>query len=233
MASCDSMYVEDIIKEFARRIQNPRDDLGQRLAADDWTRKFVISLDTSVNSGRALSSRQAEVFLKTVHNVRPYIRENVAGLSLELLDCFLTSPVYRQPIYVSQPMRKEVRYLGDNKLGFRCKRADDILHDIKQLSDRGTDSCWKQHQRSFFDRQNRLWVVSVTRDTIKSIMNLISRHNFEFDEAVADYLLLATNSANEASTFVLDPTTGDFVANICDNPVLDAWLKYVHYAEPL
>lgn len=227
------MYVEDIITDFARRINNPRDDLGKVLAADSWTRKFVASLEQSVSAGRALSSRQAEVFIKILKDVRPSIKETVAGLENDLFDYFLKSPVYRQQPYQSTPMRKEVRYLGDNKLGFRCKRADDIMHDIKNLANRGTESCWKQHQRPVFDRQHRLWVVSVNRDTLKPIMNIISNHNFAFDDAVAEFLTLASNSANETSTFMLDPTTGNIVANITDNPILESWIKYVLYGDVL
>ncbi len=223
------MFVEDVIKDFAQRIAVDKDPLGQILSLDDWTKKFVLSLHGSVQGGRALSTKQASAFLNVVRRLKKSMGGPVGGFSEELLERFLASPRYRQQPYQSTAVAKEVRYLGDNKLGFRFPRIDEIMSDIKALSNRGRDATWKDFNRATFNRQFRMWVVPVTRDTYQSVMKIIGKHDFAYDDAVAEFLTLAENSKFQPSTFVLDPDTGKIVANICDNAILDSWVRRVRY----
>jgi hypothetical protein len=228
------MFVEDIINDLAHRIAAAdKDPVGAALREDPWTQKFVESLQGSVKSGRALSTEQGRVFLNVLRRLKRQCGGPVSGMSAELLDQFLLAPRFRNPPYQSTPVKKEVRYLGDNKLGFRCKRSDEIMHDIKAMSNRGRDSTWKEQHRPYFNRQHKLWVISITADTYQSVVKLIGSHGFDADDAVIEYLALADSSRGQASTFVLDDTTGSIVVNICDNPVLESWVKRVIFGEIL
>jgi len=222
------MFVEDIINDLAHRIASEKDPIGSILREDAWAKKFIESLQGSVKSGRALSTEQGRVFLNVLRRLK---RLGPNGMSVELMDQFLASPRYRNPPYQSTPMKKEVRYLGDNKLGFRCKRADDIMHDIKALGNRGRDSSWKDQARPVFNRAYKLWVITVTDVTLDAIVKLIGKHDFAADDAVIEYLALADSSKGQPSTFVFDETSNQIVANVCDNPVIEGWVKRVIFGE--
>lgn len=229
------MFAEDLIADFASKVKISKDDslLAEMLRADDWTRGFIQSLNKSVEAGRALSTEQSRVF---VNIVRRYYEHGIlrdSGYRHEALENFIAAPRHRQPPYPSTNIPKEVRYLGDNRFGFRSKWIDAIVHDIKALANKGSDASWKEFQRPYWSRQARMWVVSVTADNYDAVMKIIGRHGFDYDDAVAEYLALAANSKGEKSTFIYDPESEKIVANICDNDILDGWIKRIVFGEIL
>lgn len=225
------LFVEDVITDFAVKIEDAQSALGERLRENQWNRKFILSLAESVKAKRALSSEQSRVFLKLVRDMKSIIVAFDDEYCDGTVSNFLEYPRHRQPPYQSSYLPKEVRYLGDNKLGFRFKRNDEILRDIKALRNRVKDTRVRDHMTPTFHRQARMWIVPVTRETIKGVMNLIRNHNFKFDEAVWQYLLLAENSRGEPSRFVYDPESGRIIVNVCDNDVLAAWIRHVLFGE--
>jgi hypothetical protein len=76
-----------------------------------------------------------------------------------------------------------------------------------------------------FDWEQRIWVVPVMRHTVEAVMGLINEYRFEIDEAVIAYLRLARKSREQPSAFVL--TEDVILANVCDNPLLAAWITEV------
>lgn len=228
------MFVEDLIADFASRIMLSRsdDNLGHALRSDDWNRKFIESLNASVSARKALSTQQSIVFLRVVRRMFEggFLSEEFNHGDIESL---LMAPRHRKPPYPSSNIPREVRYLGENRLGFRCKRADDLVRDIKNLRNRGRDSAWKAYHEPVFNRQGRMWVVGVTEDTYEYIMKIIAEYDFDFDDAVVEYLALCDNSRGQPSTFVYDPESGKIVANVCDNGIIEGWTKYVMFGEVL
>jgi hypothetical protein len=226
------MFVEDLLADFVSRI--PRyvnDPVGAYFYNDTWTNSFVRSLYASVQAGRALSSEQSRVFLNIVKKLRKLGLLADVGHSDNVIDSLLLHPRYRRPPYQSTNIPREVRYLGDNKLGFRCKRIDEIVKDIKRLSATGMDASWREINRPVFNRQGRLWVVTVTAETYAAIINIIAVHDFKVDEAVIEYLALADSSKGQPSSFVYDPESEKIVANICDNPIVGCWMEHVLFGE--
>lgn len=227
------MFIEDLIIDLAGRSAGPITALRVQLQKDDWTRNFVISLSKTLGDGRGLSSQQSKVFInliKRLHTAGVLVESGFRAAEIEQL---ILSPRHRIEPYQSTVMPNEVRYLGDNKIGFRCKRIDAIIHDIKALGNRGSDSSWKTNNRPFYSKSARMWVVSVTQETIKPIMNIIGRYDFGFDDSLIEYLTLAENSRNEVCTFAYDPDGQSIVINTCNNPVIESWVKDVLYGEIL
>lgn len=229
------MFAEDLIADFAEKAKSRKEDggLAEMLRSDDWTRSFVQSLNKSVEAGRALSTEQSRVFVNIVkrYHTAGVFEDN--GYRDEAIINFIASPRHRQSPYLSTNVPKEVRYLGDNKLGFRCKWIDPIVLDIKALANKGKDSSWKESQRPYWNRQGRMWIVSVTADSYEAVMKIIGKHDFNYDDAVAEYLALASNSKGQESTFIYDPESGKIVANVCDNDILDGWIKRIVFGEVL
>lgn len=227
MTSAARMYVEDTIREFARRQGLADDPLGVILRSDDWGRKFVESLNESVSMGRALSTRQGEFFITLVKRHRDAIVSGGCGYSSLDLDKIILSPSYRQEPYESVRVETEVRYLGDNKLGFRFKKNDAIKDAIKRIRMSAKQTSWLSDLEPTFEFRHRMWVIPVTSTNYKQVWNLITRFGFGFDDGVASFLDLCEASVNQPPAAVLDEESNRIVVNICDNDALGAWMDNV------
>ena len=227
MSSAALMYVEDAIREFARRQGVADDPLGVILRADDWGRKFVESLNENVSMGRALSTRQGEFFISLVKRHRDAIVTGGCGYSSLDLDKIILSPAYRQEPYESVRVETEVRYLGDNKLGFRFKRTDAIKEAIKRIRLGTKETNWRTDLEPFYEFKHRMWVIPVTSVNYKQVWNLITRYGFAFDDEVAGFLDLCEASVNQPPSAVLDEESDRIIVNICDNDALGAWMDNV------
>lgn len=207
------MTVEDAVELMALHITK---GLFVQHLKDDWAAKFVVNVAAYTSERKPLSTEQAKIVLKLLKRVESYLIEN--GESMSGLAALLRNPAYRQEPYPSANVPREVRFLGDNMLGFRFKKNDTIVADLKALKaiqDFSFNDLW-------FHREHRLWVIPVTRDSIHEIMALIARHRFDFDDMVAEYLTVAQNNAQRPSAFVADMEMGVIAAQVYDNEVV-AW----------
>lgn len=215
------MYVEDAIELFYKEMLG-RTPLAQIMVHDKWTSDFITSLYSSVKAGKTLSTEQGRVFLKALNKHQSWFDASVTKL--------IESPYYRNSPYQTKNIPNEVRYLGGNYLGFRYKKSDSLRADFKKISDRTPRIKNSRAVKSpdlKYHALLRIWVVSVTRENFKDIMMIIGKHDFKYDDAVLEYLALADNSIGQKSTFVVDPDTGNIIANICDNTILSSWINNV------
>lgn len=226
------MYIEDAIKEFARRQGDAEDALGLILRSDDWGRKFIDSLNESVSAGKPLSTRQGEFFITLVKRHRDRIVSGGCGWSGLDLDKIILSPSYKQEPYASVRVETEVRYLGDNKLGFRFKKNDKIKEAIKRIRQSIKHELnWSADLETSYEFKQRMWVIPVTASNYKQVWNLIGNHEFQFDDEVAGFLDLCQASTNKPATAILDEESDRIVFNICDNDALSAWMDNVMLGE--
>jgi len=216
------MYVENAIEIFYNAMMG-KSTLAVDMLRDQWACDFIKSLHASVLEGKTLSTEQGRVFLKTLNKYRNHFPANV----LKLID----APYYKNAPYQSKIIPNEVRYLGGNYLGFRFKKNDNIRADLKKISDKNRRSTLKRPSEVKYHSFLRIWVVELTRENFKDIVAIIGRHDFKFDDDVLEYLTLADNSTGQKSTFVVDPETGNIIANICDNAILLSWIKTVIFGQ--
>jgi hypothetical protein len=154
------------------------------------------------------------------------------------LDSLIAEPIYRLPLYESTNVPREVRYLGDNLLAFRCKVNPVLSERIKGLGDAakttwvaGTfDNFGRNHGPSValkprFDWLHKVWIVPVYRFNLNAIVELIADQRFGMDQAASDYLKLARRSHNQPSIFAIDTENQIILANICDDPILAGWMN--------
>ncbi len=207
------MTVEDAVELMAEHVGS---GLFVSKMRDEWAAKFVVNVAEYSRSNKPLSTEQVRIVLKVFKRVEAYFLEQ--GLCASETASLFRNPTCRQEPYPSANVPREVRFLGDNVLGFRFKKNDTIVADLKALKsiqDFSFNDLW-------FHREHRLWLVPVTRDSIHEIMALISRHRFDFDDMVAEYLTVAQNSAKRPSAFVADMEMGVIAAQVYDNEVV-AW----------
>jgi hypothetical protein len=209
-------YVEDILTIVHAHFFEV--DMREALLNDPWFEKFVLNVSSWVAEDRPLTTEQARITIRILHKVKKtFVEMNLA--TEDEIQRLIARPRYRRAPTQSANIKREVRYLGDNLLGFRFKRNDLIMTELKNLKNAHGEHVAK------WDWVARLWVVPVIRTTIQPLMEIIGDNRFGFDDDVAEYLALSTNSSGEPSTFVLDPQTGKLIATINDNEIVSTWIE--------
>jgi hypothetical protein len=227
------MYVEDLLLAIRDHVYFVPNHAFDGLLTD-WHRNFVTNVSTHVEAGRQLSTNQSAAILKLIAKVRRQIVRY--GLATEAdIDHLLRHPDYRRPLYESPNIPREVRYLGDNVLGFRFKQNDVIAAQIRDFGrPASTDwaSDWAKLRkmtdllpRPQFNWQHRIWIVPVLRYNLSRIVRLINEYRFDVDPATTAYLRLARDSQDRPSAFTM--TDEVILGNVCDNPLLAGWITSV------
>lgn len=218
-------YVEDILSIVMNNAYEA--DMREALLNDAWFDKFVSNVYAwAVLQNKPLTTEQARITLRIIHKTRKVCVENGWATEDEI-EKLIQRPRYRNAPTQSANIPREVRYLGDNLVGFRFKRNDLIMQDLKCMVDSSGEGVAK------WDWVARLWVVPVIRTTIHKIMDCIRDHRFGFDDDLADYLAFSTNAEDEASHFVLDPDSGKIIAVVNDNEIVAGWTATALRGQPL
>lgn len=220
------MKVEDGLELLAALLKI--DDFGIQFddaiaTEQNWDFRFVTNVASYIRKDKPLSTEQSKIVLKMLRRFEKKL-VNKGLIEADKLRNLIEFPSYRQPPYTSASVPREVRYIGDNCLAFRFKMNDVIKNDIKRLRPKGTGFIEKYN---WFHSQHRVWVVPVTRDTIKPVQELISKHRFDFDDAVVEYLVRASNSADQPTGFAYDPEINLISAEVGDNELIAWWVQTV------
>ena len=221
------MYVDDLLLSVRSQLSilwpDPFDNL-----LTDWDRSFLTSVADHAAAGKPLSTNQAAVIGKLIGRLRhPLIRHGMA--TDDDLDRMLLEPEYRQPLYPSRHIPREVRYLGDNILGFRFKPNDMLAASIREFGTVETTD-WSSSKvdllpRPIFNWEYRIWLVPVLRHNVAAILAFIQEYHFTADRPAIDYLRLATRSRGRSSAFAIIDDV--ILANVCDHPLLAGWITEV------
>lgn len=200
--------VEKILKGLSHLIVN-------KTINDTWHRDFVTNVMNHVARGNPLSTNQSAVILKLAEkNINGL--SSALNLSKKIVEDSIKNPRYDNQPYQSISVKREVRYLGSNKLAFRFKADPTVVRELKSCN--GSDLVVEKVCR--FDPKYRIWVVEVTAKNLETLYGIISRHRFDFDESVLEYMTLCANSKKAVSTVVYDEEGDQIVFNVCNNPVL-------------
>lgn len=189
----------------------------QSITENEWDNKFIFNVHTQINNGRALTTKQAASALRIALKIKDTMIRHNWVTEHNLLD-LINNPKYRLPLRITRDIPAEVRYLGDNKLGFRAKYID-------QTAINAIDAV---KANSFeYDAIHRLWVLSLHPQNVKSAISLIGQYGFQYDDAVAGALSSIMDTGSD--TFVIDD--GCILA-ILNDPLLCEIVKHVFGGRP-
>lgn len=216
------MYVEDLLLSITSHMNCHLLDVYLR----EWDRKFLASVATRIQRHKSLSTNQAQTILRLITQVRYPIMHLGLATDDDISE-MLCHPQYRQPLYNSVRIPREVRHLGDNLLGFRFNQHDDIVNRIKALNQatppRGFPVFPDTLVRPQFNWDHHIWIVPVTHHTIDGITAILNEYGFNLDPATIAYLQSAQQSRDQPSVITL--ADQDILrANVCDNPLLAGWI---------
>lgn len=184
----------------------PTDDEGKLLSiTNTWDRRFISDVSFHTRMGKPISTAQGTLALKLIqryHN--ELVHSAFADYQLQALQ---TTPHYRLAPHESTSFSREVRWIGDSKLAFRCKYNPSVGDDIKRVRSNGIHQINSNARGTGprFVKDHKLWVVNVDTHNVERVMELIRRHCFKFDDAVAEFLTEVSNSKNTASSAQVTP----------------------------
>ena len=211
------IYVEDLLKMFNKHLLNYT--LNEQILGD-WYVSFIHNVSKHIENDRPLSTEQGRIVLRLTVKFGKYLVSS-GDITQESLNILLKNPVYRKSPYLSANIKKEVRHIGGNYIGFRFKFNELILESIRTLTDISeTNIPW-------FDRDFRIWMVPVFLSNLDRVRNVIAHHRFEMDIQVRDYLALVQCSVGKPAIVVYNDEDDSLIANVCDNELLSAWMKHV------
>lgn len=207
--------VEDMLRGLGSLVVSRR-------IKDEWSKNFISNVQSHVTNQSALSSGQSDTILKIatrhIADLHKVMRTDLASVQRAI-----AHPQYRRPVYQSISVKREVRYMGADKLAFRFKADPTVVDDLKKLRDPNNDVVTPDPPR--FEPRYRLWIVTVTQSNLEKIFGIISRHRFEHDMSVLEYLTICKNSKNHKTTIELEPEQDVIVANVVNNPILVEMIK--------
>lgn len=192
--------------------------------SNSWDERFIIDVAAHVKEDKPLSTAQGDIVVKLIGRYRRQLE--LLGFASGDIDVLIQHPTYRTPPYQSTQIPREVRWVGNNTLVFRCKFNRAIVDDIKKL--RGSNYFAKQ--TPYFNQDHKLWVVGINSTNLDRAMDLIKRHKFSFDDDVAEFFMHATNARDQrSSASVVD---GAINIEVRDDDLLNAWLDEIQKLDP-
>lgn len=204
--------VEDILRGLGSLV------ISRRIK-DEWSKSFIQNVNSHVINQNALSTSQSETILKLANRYASDLHK-VMRIDMPTLRQAIDVPRYRRTPYQSISVKREVRYGGENKLIFRFKSDPTVVSDIKALKTLGELVNNNTQPPYMFNAEHRVWVVAVTASNLEAIRNIITRHRFDYDIPVLEYITICHNSKNHVSSFELEPEANVIVANVINNPIL-------------
>lgn len=219
------LSIEDCLEQLDVINWDPPTDSDGKLLSitNTWDRRFISDVSFHTRSGKPISTAQGTLALKLIQRYRNELTHSTfADYQLEAL---LNTPHYRHTPHESTNFSREVRWIGDSKLAFRCKYNPSVGDDIKKLRTSGIHMVNSNIRGTGpkFVKDHKLWVVTVDTQNIERVMELIRRHCFKFDDAVAEFLTEVSNArANNSSAQVT--ATGIHIS-VRDDEFLNAVLN--------
>lgn len=199
------MTVEDLLTAY---VQNPA-SAGTKLEDS----MFLYSIFEQMSEGRTLSTRQGYAATATLRHYLPE-SEKYFKIPRAAAEAILNKNEWRAPLRATVEKRNEVRYMGDNLLGFTYAARHDLATQMRALK-----GCWRDH----------VLYVGVTAQNLEIIVEIMGQHRFGYDTAVEEYLALCLGSRKQTSHAVM--VGRDVVFSICDSDGLAQYVLDVLGAE--
>lgn len=196
----DSLELLDVINW-----DPPVDPQGKLLSiSNTWDRRFVSDVCFHTRQGRPISTAQGTLALKLIRRYQTELQHK--GIPGYQLDALFETPLYRSPPHESVNFSREVRWLGESRLAFRSKYNPSVGDDIKKLRGTGIQTTMNNGRAANprFSKEHKAWIVLVDARNVERVMEVIRRHCFKFDDAVAEFLTEVSNSSTATSSAQLD-----------------------------
>jgi hypothetical protein len=199
------------------------------LIKDQYDLKFLWDIGYKVKFNQTISSKQADLLIKILSKYKPAL--NKVGFPAESIDFALTNPTFKNKPYQSKEIPREVRYIGQGLLAFRCLYNPKIIGDIRKIQGQVHHETFDEIDtiESSFDSEIRfnpvykIWIVEVTEHNMNKVMRLIKGFSFSFDEDVENFFLEAENTKTNPSVVTIEEDMINI--DIYNDKLLSSWIE--------
>lgn len=220
------LTIEDCLEVLNEIVDDPIADRQGILLeiTNPWDRRFISDVAGHVSNQQSISTAQSQIVIKLIDRYEHHLVAK--GVDQSSIRFLISTPCFRSTPYQSTALPREVRWAGDNKLVFRFKFNSGIVEDIKRLK---SNVSFGEKSYPLFSRDHKLWIVEVTDSNLDKTMDVIKRHNFGFDDVVAEYLMNAVNSRGvKSSAQVVDDK---IEITIRDDDFFNNWINVISRLE--
>jgi len=183
-----------------------------------WDRSFISDVAYHVREGKPISTAQGKLALKLIDRYKNHLEAK--GLLKKDIQDLLEEPEYRQQPHISVSSPREVRYLGDSKIAFRCVFNRPVIDDIKTLK---SNSYLQSSTNPKFDGEHKLWIVYVDHSNVQKTMDVIRRHNFNIDDEITEFFMEVINSKGQKSSATIEENK--IIIQCRDDELFNSWIN--------
>ena len=196
----------------------PVGQLGVTLdISNTWDRRFISDVCFHSRQTKPITTAQGELAIKIITRYRDHLI--AAGETAAEIDALIALPIFRIPPHASTVVPREVRWIGNSKLAFRCKYNAMIIEELKKL--KGVNHYDEGYPA--FNREWKLWIIDINSGNWERAMELIRRHRFAFDSSVEQFFLECANSNQTLSSAEID---GDQIKiEVRNDDLLSCWMN--------
>lgn len=204
------MFFEDFVVKACDIVES-----GSLYNLSEWTKNFILNIGNKIkiNDKTQLSTNQAAALQKVLPNFIKYLVKE--GFDKSYLEQLIKNPVYKNELYISSAVKREVRHLGADYLGFRFKFNPLIVQSLKKNS-----NCE-------FNRENNLWIIKIIAYNFENVMECIHENKFEIDSNTHNYLTECKKIYNTKPYSIgsYDNKSDCIIVNVKENETLSIFVK--------
>lgn len=163
------MNVEDLIIALA---------MSNSISLNAWDEKLVYSFMDQITRGIGFTEKQANVALKIVKAHASQL-VTVTGKDIH---AFLNNPTFRHPFrQINNTKRISIK---DHEILSKCIKVefpynDAYVNALRKNKERLEYAAWNPEEKA--------WILALTESSIKVLLEIFSREEFEFDEDFQTY----------------------------------------------
>lgn len=214
------LYIEDILIKLYHYISEQswspkRNQHGNALKITvPGDIKFISDVGYKVEIGNSISTSQANVVVIMIKRYKDILLAH--GYSSLELESLINNPTYKKQPYQSVDLPREVKYAGNGVLVFRFKVNPILLDNIRKFKQGIMGDGY-----SLFNKDYRVWVVTVTDKTVHDVMKFIKDNKFVFDSDVEQFFLEVLNNLKSPPIITVDETS--IKLKIYNNEMMSHW----------
>jgi hypothetical protein len=218
------LTVEDVCEALYRACVSHVDSAS----FDEWSRSFISTTNGVIGSDFALTTEQSRIVLSLAKRYRSVLVRVNPTFGTDL-DRALSAPRHRRPVVTPSDIRREVRYLGTNFIGFRYKRDPNVAQALNRITGLGLTTI---DPSTLYRAEDKVTRVPVNRFTIAPIQEVIRRHRFHIDDPCLAYLTDVINAVGQPVSAAHGPDLGLFAIEVPDNDLVSWWIPTVLGGRP-
>jgi hypothetical protein len=176
-----------------------------------YDQTFIADIALKVMNGKSLSERQAQVVWKLVNKYLDFIV--ACNVDLDALSKLIENPKYRQPLYKSVIIPREIRYVGSSRFAVRFNFNPNVKGDLQSSV---TECKWNE--------ANKFWIVVVNKSNYDAFLRFVRKHKFEMDQTSLDVFKYMTSLQHGFEILEKDDKV---IINVVENALLDGLLKMI------